>query len=288
MPLHSSHSSRLSTFRAPKWGAPVLPSSCCCWRSATSWGLAHRSALRIFIMQPGCSPSPVVTQDDDRQPCHGEERAGPWPLPCPQLQGCSSSVLGRRASRVGALPSAWAGDPLLPPAFGGEGRSPAYAEEANCHLLPRRGVVVRPPHGRRSRRAQAGHVHGPSRAAGRTGGSHNTSYAARAVFVFLDSLVLAPVAKTGVSTCGCALGRPPFAGGVGAQVAAVVGAEVVVVIGEASPCRSGCLRQRDCQCHLRPDLRLFGFNGWFSSLVGGHERGPFHSSVCPEAIVAAI
>jgi hypothetical protein len=31
--------------------------------------------------------------------------------------------------------------------------------------------------------------------------------------------------------------------GVGAQVAAVVGAEVVVAIGEASPCRSGCLRR---------------------------------------------
>jgi hypothetical protein len=39
--------------------------------------------------------------------------------------------------------------------------------------------------------------------------------------------------------------------GVGGQVAAVVGVEVVVVIGEASPCRSGCLRRRDCQCHLR-------------------------------------
>jgi hypothetical protein len=64
-------------------------------------------------------------QDDDRRPCGGEERAGPWPLPCPQLQGCSSFVLGRRASRVGALPSAWAGDPLLPLAFGGEGRPPA-------------------------------------------------------------------------------------------------------------------------------------------------------------------
>jgi hypothetical protein len=31
---------------------------------------------------------------------------------------------GGRASRVGALPSTWAGGPLLPPAFGGEGRSP--------------------------------------------------------------------------------------------------------------------------------------------------------------------
>jgi hypothetical protein len=39
--------------------------------------------------------------------------------------------------------------------------------------------------------------------------------------------------------------------GVGGQVAAVVGAEVVVAIGEASPYRSGCLRRRDRQCHLR-------------------------------------
>jgi hypothetical protein len=139
MPSHSSHSSRLSTFRAPRWGAPVLPSSCCCWRSATSWGLvlfSHHSASRIFIMQPGYSPPPAVTQDDDRQPCGGEERAGPWPLPCPQLQGCSSSVLGRRASRVGALPSAWAGDPLLPPAFGGEGRSPALRRRRAATCCP--------------------------------------------------------------------------------------------------------------------------------------------------------
>jgi hypothetical protein len=117
-----------------------LPSSCCCWRSATSWGLAlfsHRSASRIFIMQPGCSPPPAVTQDDDRQPCGGKERAGSWPLPCPQLQGCSSSVLERRASPVGALPSAWAGDPLLPPAFRGEGRSPALRRRrtATCCLV---------------------------------------------------------------------------------------------------------------------------------------------------------
>jgi hypothetical protein len=37
-----------------------------------------------------------------------------------------------------------------------------------------------------------------------------------------------------------------------------------------------------------PDLWLFGFNGWFSSPVRGHERGPFSSSVCPEAIAAAV
>jgi hypothetical protein len=35
-------------------------------------------------------------------------------------------------------------------------------------------------------------------------------------------------------------------------------------------------------------LRLFGFNGWFSSPVRGRERGPFGSSVCPEAIAACL
>jgi hypothetical protein len=37
-----------------------------------------------------------------------------------------------------------------------------------------------------------------------------------------------------------------------------------------------------------PELRLFGFNSWFSSPVRGRERGPFSSSICPEAIAAAI
>jgi hypothetical protein len=35
-------------------------------------------------------------------------------------------------------------------------------------------------------------------------------------------------------------------------------------------------------------LRLFGFNGWLSSPVRGRERRPFSSSVCPEAIAAAV
>jgi hypothetical protein len=105
MPSHFSHSSRPSTFRAPRWGAPALPTFCCYLRSATPWGLvlfSHRSASRIFITQPGCSPSPMVIRRDDRQPCGGQKQAGPRPHPCPQLQGCSSSGLGRRARRVGA------------------------------------------------------------------------------------------------------------------------------------------------------------------------------------------
>jgi hypothetical protein len=197
----------------------VLP-SCCCWRSTTSWGLAlvsHRSASRIFLTQPGCIPPPMVIQKDDHQLRGEEGRARLWPLPCPQLQGCSSSVLGRRVHRAGSRLRVGSGL-LLPSVIGGEGRLPSVAPSAatclapwpgrlwrcfRCCLLPLgRSVVARPSHGCRS---------------------HNTSYAARAVFVFWDSLVLAPVVRTGVRTYRCALGRPPFAG-----------AEVVAAIGEAS------------------------------------------------------
>jgi hypothetical protein len=48
--------------------------------------------------------------------------------------------------------------------------------------------------------------------ASRTRGSHNTSYAARAVLVFWDGPILVFVARTGVRTCRCALGRPALAG----------------------------------------------------------------------------
>jgi hypothetical protein len=81
---------------------------------------SHRSASRIFIRQPGCIPSPVVTQDGDHQFDGGEKRAGLRPLPRPQLQGCSSSVLGRGVRRVGACPRAGS-DPLLPSVIGGKG-----------------------------------------------------------------------------------------------------------------------------------------------------------------------
>jgi hypothetical protein len=63
---------------------PISPSSCCCWRSTTSWGLAffrHRSASRIFITQPSYDLPPVVIYKDDHQPCGGEKRAGLRPPP---------------------------------------------------------------------------------------------------------------------------------------------------------------------------------------------------------------
>jgi hypothetical protein len=123
MSSHSLHASHPSTFRAPGWGAPAVLLSCHRWRNATSRKLvpfSHRSASRIFIRQPGCIPSPVVTQDGDHQFDGGEKRAGLRPLPLPQLQGCSSSVLGRGVRRVGARLRVGSG-PLLPSVIGGKG-----------------------------------------------------------------------------------------------------------------------------------------------------------------------
>jgi hypothetical protein len=123
MSSHSLRASHPSTFRAPGWGAPAVLLSCRRWRNATSRKLvpfSHRSASRIFIRQPGCIPSPVVTQDGDHQFVGGEKRAGLRPPPLPQLQGCLSSVLGRRVCRVGACLRT-DGGPLLPSVIGGKG-----------------------------------------------------------------------------------------------------------------------------------------------------------------------
>jgi hypothetical protein len=123
MSSHFPHASRPSTFRAPGWGAPASLSSCRRWMNATSRKLvpfSHRSASRIFIRQPGCIPSLVVTQDGDHQFDGGETRAGLRPLPRPQLQEYSSSVLGRGVRRVGACLRTGSG-PLLPSVIGGKG-----------------------------------------------------------------------------------------------------------------------------------------------------------------------
>jgi hypothetical protein len=53
--------------------------------------------------------------------------------------------------------------------------------------------------------------------------------------------------RTGARTSSRAPRQPPSTG---AEVAAVVGAEVVTTAGEAAPCRGGCLRCQDHQSHL--------------------------------------
>jgi hypothetical protein len=134
MSSHSLHASHPSTFRAPGWAAPAVLPSYRRWRNATSRKLvpfSHRSASRIFIRQPGCIPSPVVTQDGDHQFDGGGKQTGLRPLPLPQLQGCSSSVLGRGVRRVGTCLRAGSG-PLLPSVIGGKGVRRSW-----CWQLPR-------------------------------------------------------------------------------------------------------------------------------------------------------
>jgi hypothetical protein len=156
-PSHSPHALCPSAFRAPGWGAPVLSSSHC-GRSATSWRLvpfSHRLASRIFIRQPGCIPSPMVTRDGDHQLAGGEKQAGLRPLPRPQLQGSSSSLLGRRARRAGAcLRVGW----RSASSFGFWGWKPScnsVEEASSSHagegelLLPSQGAAFRPLSGRR-------------------------------------------------------------------------------------------------------------------------------------------
>jgi hypothetical protein len=193
---------------------PASLSSCCCWRSATSWRLApfsHCSASRIFIRQPGRIPSPMVTQEGDHWFDGGEKQARLRPLPRPQLQGSSSSLLGREASRAGALPPVRADGPPLPSAFRGEGahrpsgggglrqcgadRPQASSAPAclvrwlswlwrsfRCHLPPLGGVWL-------SARRTGGYC------VARTGEPPKTSHAARAAFVYLGCPALAPARR---------------------------------------------------------------------------------------------
>jgi hypothetical protein len=152
--------------------------------------------------------------------------------------------------------SAWAGDPFLPPAFGGERHPPALRRcppamqgKANCCSLDRVQLSVLHPGGGRGWPRL-----GPPRTVSHTGGSPSTSYAARAVLVFW--------------------------GGLGED-----GSEHLSVrFGAAAVCRRGV-------GGFEPTvgtLRLFGLNGLSSPLVWGRGQGPLHSSVCHEVIAAAV
>jgi len=176
----------------------------------------------------------------------------------------SSSIWGRRAfaGLVEEANSGYMGRPsVAPSAAACLAPRPGllWCRLRRCLLPLGRSVAARPPHGRRSRRAWVGHIHDFSRATSRTGRSYNTSYVVQVVAAFLDGLVLTPVVRTGAKTSSHALVQPLP---IGAEVvAATGGADVVASAGEAAHYRGGCLRWRVHQCHLPPDLRLFGFNG---------------------------
>jgi hypothetical protein len=156
----------------------VLLSSCCSggaqpcggWHlSAIAWlqgfssgspaAFPHRWSPRMVTTssmvgrsKPGCGLCPTLSFKDLHHLCWGGGRGEPGPA------------------------SAWAGVPLLPPASG---------VETILQLCG--GGVLQPCGGRRTAAAWPGcSIMSSVRAvvAGRTGRSHNTSYAARAVLVF--------------------------------------------------------------------------------------------------------
>jgi hypothetical protein len=104
--------------------------------------------------------------------------------------------------------STWVGDQLLPLAFGGERHPPALRRrhppamrgKANCCCRARVQLSVLHPGDGRAARGPATSRSSLHRRL------HNTSYAARVILVFWDSLVLVLVARTGVRTCWCTLG----------------------------------------------------------------------------------
>jgi hypothetical protein len=145
-----------------------------CWgggRAELGSRLPHGLEARFFLQRSG--------EKGVRQPCGGGELrvCGTGRLQVPPAAACLVPRLGwpRRRLRCCLLPFGW-------------------------------GVVVHPPHERRSRRAQVRHIHGFSCAGGCTKGMYKTSYAAGAASAFLDSLVLTPAVRTGARTSSRMLG----------------------------------------------------------------------------------
>ena len=173
----------------------------------------HRSASRIFIAQPGRNLRPVVIHKDDYQPCGGEKRAGLQPPPALSFKGVHHPCWGGGRAELGhCLPHGLAtrfflqhsGEKGVHQPYGGGELPPAAWSGCGCPSSTRATIVPRAGLPRP----------GPPCAAGFPGGSHNTPYAARAVLVFWDGPVLVLVARTGVRTCRCTLGRPPLVGAV--------------------------------------------------------------------------
>jgi hypothetical protein len=146
------------------------------------------ASLVVEKSEPGRGLSLALSFKDIHHPCWGGGRAELGPC---LLHGLATRFFLQHSGEKG-VHQPYGGGKLPPAAWLGCGcSSTARATVAPCAGRP----CPRPFPRRRPHR-----------------GSHNTSYAARVVFVFLDSLVLAPVARMGVRTCRCALRRPPFAG----------------------------------------------------------------------------
>jgi hypothetical protein len=186
---------------------------------------------------------------------------------CPALIFKDVHHLGWGGGRTESGPvSAWVGDPLLPLAFGGEGhppalwrrRPPAMQGKANCCCQDKVQLsVFHPGDGGRLHRGVSQHV------VRREGGTRVLGQSRSRSCGESGSEDL-PVCFGAAGTRWC---------GVGGQVATVVGAEVVVAIGEAASAEAVASADETIRATCAPDLRLFGFNGWFSSPQGDVNEG---------------
>jgi hypothetical protein len=199
-------------------------SSCSCWRGLASslypWRPASSFRRSSSPTSAGCLwrrrsfplLPPAFGGKDDHQPREGGQRAEPRLHPlCPQLFGVGSEPC---CGSISLALMALVPPPMLPPA-------------------DKWGVVVRPPHGRRSRRAQIRHIHGVHCIAGRTAptppeGSYKTSYAMEVADAFLDGLVLTPIGGRGRGPLRTRCDGRPCRQATGAKVAAVAGEPLVL------------------------------------------------------------
>jgi hypothetical protein len=123
----------------------------------------------------------------------------------------SSSIQGRRvfASLAEEANSGYAGLTVCGDVSYRVSGSPAWVALVPPPALPSAAWAERgcPSTARAtSRRARVSHIHGFSRATGRTGRSYKMSYAAGAATAFLEGLVLTPAVRTGARTSSCVLG----------------------------------------------------------------------------------
>jgi hypothetical protein len=279
MPSHFPHASRPSAFRAPGWGAPAPPCSCCRWRSAALWRSApfsHRSASRIFVVQPGCVLPPMGSL---------VERSGPGCGLCPALSfkdlrhPCWG---GGRAESELYLPYGPTGHLLLQPSW--ERALTGLAEGADfdnawpsghkrCQLQHTWFAGSGTASGATSHRwAECGYLPAVQAAtAPRTLGDRPRRRAL--LGRRLCSWAVLPLLQHDAFVRGSVLACP---GGLewGSADGQVAGEVLVADEIAAAICALG--------------LRLFGFDSLSSPLEWRRGRGPCRSYVCPEVIVAAV
>jgi hypothetical protein len=158
------YASRLSTFQAPGWGIPAVFSPHR-WRNATPWELvpfSYRSASRIFICQPGCTPPPPRGFVGHPLPRRSRERALTGPAGGPDFDNAGLVDGGHRhLQRVGLVGLAPGGPSCrraaaAPCAREGHPRCRALLGWRSCSggVLPlhRRGIFTRRPVPHSSRR----------------------------------------------------------------------------------------------------------------------------------------